>query len=294
MVVVAYRSADTIEDCLRSVLSDPRVTRVSVRDNSSDSRTEQLVTSITDPRLEYHADRNVGFARGCNAGARDVLGEGADAVDWLAFVNPDVILERTLTELIALVGDRPATLIGAEVSSAPGILSARPAAGLGRELAKAALGPRVYAMATGSLGPDPAYVGQVCGALQVIRATDFLRLGGFDERFELYYEDVDLSDRANADRGAVFVPQRWGSHLGGASGGSSSPLVHRVGRISRIRYLRKNHPGRLTEAALPIIAGVDFLARSVTRQPEGSRARREALSDQWRELRHPGSVTVLR
>ena len=61
-----------------------------------------------------------------------------------------------------------------------------------------------------------------------------------------------------------------------------------------MRYLRKHHPGRATEAALVAMAGVETATRAAARGSEGGAARRAALRAQWRELRHPGSVRALR
>lgn len=290
VVVVAYLSAATVEACVGSCLDDPAVAALVVVDNSSDPMTEALVRQSSDARVTYRPEENLGFAAGCNTGAAAV----PVAVEWLAFVNPDVALERWLGELVGLPEVAGACVVGAQVESprSPGVPSARQGVSTTRELAKAAVGSRAYALKP--LRDRAVRVDQVSGALLLIRRTDFVRLGGFDERFELYYEDVDLCARAAALGGCVFVPRRWGRHVGGASAAAAGGAAYVAARVSRMRYLRKHRPGLGTELALLAMSAVEAVSRTVARGSEGPSARAAAVRAQWRELRRPGTVRALR
>jgi GT2 family glycosyltransferase len=290
VVVVAYRSAETIAACVRSCLADPAVIAAVVVDNAADPATAEVVQNLADDRVLYTASENVGSASACNAGAVLVPA----GVAWLAFVNPDVELERPLGELVAVPEVATACVLGAHVESprSPGVPSARRGVTTARELVKAVVGSRAYALSP--LGQKAVRVDQVSGALLLVRSQDFQRLGGFDERFELYYEDVDLCSRADALGGCLFVPQRWGRHVGGASSATASGPAYVSGRVSRMRYLRKHRPGAATESALVALAAIDVVTRTVARGSEGDRARLDAVRAQWQELRRPGSVRVLR
>ncbi|MCP4899256.1 MAG: glycosyltransferase family 2 protein [bacterium] len=89
-VVVTYNSQDLIGDCLRSLLAQVPRPHVIVVDNAS---TDSTVDTVREGAFEdvqiIVADRNTGFAGGCNRGYR----EAAGAYEWLAFLNPDVTLE---------------------------------------------------------------------------------------------------------------------------------------------------------------------------------------------------------
>lgn len=291
VVVVAYRSAATIEACLRSCLADPAVVAVVVVDNSTDQATRAAVDRIDDDRVGYRASDNVGFGAGCNAG----VGLLTTSVDWLAFVNPDVELERRLGDLVGMPAVASASVVGAHVESprSPNTPSARRTVTPSRELAKAAVGSRAYALRLPS-GAAPVRVGQVSGALLLVRREDFVAWGGFDPRFELYYEDIDLCARAETGGGCLFVAERWGRHAGGASAQTVPGPAYVVNRVSRMRYLRKHFPGLATEVALLAIAGVETLSRSVMRTDEGLGVRLDGVRAQWGEWRRPGSVRVLR
>ena len=290
VVIVAYHSAATIEACVRSCVADPAVAAVVVVDNAADAATAEAVSSVRDDRVAYLASANHGFAAGCNTGVAAL----SAPMEWLAFVNPDVELERRLGELVGLPGVARACVVGAHVESSrsPGVPSARRGVTVRREVAKAVVGSRAYALEP--LRDRAVRVDQVSGALLLVRRRDFARLDGFDERFELYYEDVDLCSRAAALGGCLFVPARWGRHVGGASAATASGPAYVAGRLSRMRYLRKHAPGRVTSAALLAMAGLEMVTRTVARGSEGGAARMAALRAQGREWRRPGSVRALR
>ncbi|GAB3029951.1 hypothetical protein GCM10027052_02540 [Parafrigoribacterium mesophilum] len=127
-----------------------------------------------------------------------------------------------------------------------------------------------------------------------MRSETYAALGGFDEQFELYYEDVDICERAQVFGGCALAPIEWGVHVGGASSATASTLSYCLGRISRLRYFRKRYGASwVTDATIGVIAAVEFLARSITAQSEGMHARLQSISQQWAEMRTPGSVNLL-
>jgi GT2 family glycosyltransferase len=136
-------------------------------------------------------------------------------------------------------------------------------------------------------------VGQLDGALLVVNRHVFWRLGGFDERFELYYEDVDFCRTARTLGGCVISSTTWGVHEGGASFRSDPWPAFAVLRISRLRYFRKVGIGLLPGPAHLALSVLELAARTVTRRPEGHRARWSSLRVQARELRRPGSIWLL-
>ncbi|GAA1966059.1 hypothetical protein GCM10009817_02330 [Terrabacter lapilli] len=290
VVIVAYKSAETIEDCVRACATDPAVAAVVVVDNSSDEMTKAIVSKLgrSNPAVSYVANSNEGFSKGCNLGAR----HGAAKAPVLAFINPDVFISKSLRPLAqrALHGG----IVGGDIVPTLNYpwLSCRPLPSRIREAVKAVVGPAVYRQKAGVRG-DWRRVGQLMGALLVINVEVFKRLGGFDERFELYYEDVDICERASQYGGCTLHTETYGLHVGGVSSSASSGRAYVAGRISRIRYWRKRGETG-TDAYLALLAVIEFVARSVARRSEGQGARRSALSLQFEELRRPGSVTVLR
>src|SRR3546814_13960829 len=98
-IVVTHESAATIDDCLSRLRAAAEVSQVRVVDNGSRDDTLTIVQrhAASDPRVHFIANPdNPGFAVACNQGARD-----SDA-PWLAFVNPDCLLEAdVLARLLA-------------------------------------------------------------------------------------------------------------------------------------------------------------------------------------------------
>lgn len=292
VVIVAYRSAEHLGACLDGLRDDSAISSIVVVDNSLDADTEALVSlrSRQDTRITLLTpDANKGFAGGCNIGAA-----ATNESDFLLFLNPDARLTRGMGELVTALASHEAIIASARlVSNSPWeSINARPLPSVRRELQKAVVGSRAYSLRH-SL-PPASRVGQVDGALLVISREDFLRLEGFDERFELYYEDVDLCARAAQHGGCLFVNATWGEHVGGASFDTASAAAFTALRISRVRYLVKHVDGRLRGLAAALcVALAEWAVRSLTRRPESQSTRNKSLVLQLRELVRPLSVSVL-
>ncbi|MGY1831715.1 glycosyltransferase family 2 protein [Geodermatophilus sp. SYSU D01180] len=287
VVVVAYRSAGYLERGLPALLRDPAVGDVVVVDNSSDEATARVV-GRADGRVRYlDPGANVGFARACN------LGMHATADPVVTFLNPDVLLERGLAELVEACASDDRLVLGGGMTGEAGdaIGNARRAETLGTELRRAVLGAGSSLM---TLEPDSGTVPvpQVDGAF-LMAARSFLDLlGGFDERFELYFEDVDICDRAR-EHGRVLLDTRpFGRHAGGGSSRTVAAVSYCAFRVSRIRYFAKRG-GRPAALAALLVALAEGAARTLTRQPEGWRVRWRGLRLSAREALRPGTVEVL-
>jgi N-acetylglucosaminyl-diphospho-decaprenol L-rhamnosyltransferase len=288
VIVVAFRSAGHLERGLPAVIGDPSVGDVVVVDNSSDSATANLIAE-TNGRVQYvDPGSNLGFARACNLGAsltRDPV---------VTFLNPDVLLERGIGDLVeyCYAGDRMLLAGGLTSCLEGGVVgNARRAVTLAGEVGRAMLGSgaTLHRLAPGSTTTD---VAQVDGAFLMGKREFLVELGGFDERFELYFEDVDLCERARA-QGYVFIDTRvFGTHAGGGSSKQIAEASYCAFRVSRIRYFFKKARLRGALAAL-LITLVETVVRSATLQPEGWRARLRALRLAAQEVKRPGSVQVL-
>lgn len=81
-----------------------------------------------------------------------------------------------------------------------------------------------------------------CGAAILFRKTDFVKCGGFDERFFMYYEDTDLSYRMKKDGGKImYCPQSVVRHIHAGSSGEWSPFfIYHVSK-NKLLFVAKNH-----------------------------------------------------
>ena len=196
LLVVSFASADVITELLRSVEATAPEISVAVREHGDAVAYSQLRRS-TDGyrgalRLE-HDPTNPGFGAGCNA-----LAAGSSA-RWLAFVNPD-------TELVAWPWD-PQHPPPGDTIVGPVIVGADDAADhYGRSYRLRDEIGRSWFRRRGRI-PDGK--GFVSGAALLIDSESFRRLGGFDEAYFLFYEDIDLCLRANAIGIATVVDGAW-------------------------------------------------------------------------------------
>jgi len=180
--------------------------------------------------------RNLGFARGVNRGvslplySKQVRGKQgspiAPASDWVLLLNPDVTVEDgfldDVTDFVQkLAGADPcAGVVGfrlrnrdgsPQASSGPFPTLARTLAGLFR--------PRSRRKCTHRPESTRQPVDWVTGGCLLVRRDCFRQLGGLDESFFLYYEDVDFCRRAVANRWSVWfdpsleATHHWPLHL---------------------------------------------------------------------------------
>ncbi|AXK70940.1 glycosyltransferase family 2 protein [Lysobacter sp. TY2-98] len=201
VVIVTHRSAETIELCLKCVRAADGVVQIRVVDNASDDGTLGVVQRIAagEPRLKFVANPdNPGFAVACNQGAQD-----SDA-PWIAFVNPDCLIERdTLARLRARAEQVAPALIGSELIDEDGVLDpaarrrdpdfARMLAGEGTDLSIPSNGDAVQR------------VDAISGALMLMPRTLFDAVHGFDEGYRLHAEDLDLCRRVREAGGTVAI-----------------------------------------------------------------------------------------
>ena len=293
-VIVTYRSGVTIADCVSGLLRDPDVT-IAVVDNSSEALCRsacETIATANPGRVTYvDPQANLGYAKAANRGV-GTLG----SLDYVAIVNPDTLVTRSLSELVSRAQSTPYTLVAARLDSGQdGHANARPRLTLWRELLKALAGSRAYRNPRRLRSPDGRLhkVGQLDGAFLMCSARTWESLGGFDERYELYYEDVDLCRRASSLSGSLLLNESWGIHRGGESFGRSGGTAFVALRVSRVRYLRRWYGQALGFSMAALIAALEFASRSLTAQGEGGQTRRLALVMQTQECLAPGSVQVL-
>jgi N-acetylglucosaminyl-diphospho-decaprenol L-rhamnosyltransferase len=208
VVVVTYQSEETIDDCLHRLRAADGVAAIRVVDNASTDGTLRIVQrhALADPRLRFIANPdNPGFGTACNQGAFD------SASMWLAFVNPDCLVEAdTLARLHAHAQQHArmnerGVLLGADLIDESGT----------RDGAARRRDPVFSAMLCSSsarrldIAPDDTLALQpvpvVSGALMFVRRALFERIRGFDQDYRLHAEDLDLCRRVLDIGGVVAV-----------------------------------------------------------------------------------------
>ena len=203
VVVVSHRSEATLDDCLHRLRASDGVAQIRVVDNASDDATLAIVQrhATADARVHFIANPdNPGFAVACNQGAADSDGP------WLAFVNPDCLVEDgTLARLRAHAISLGGALVGADLVDETG---ARDPAARRRfpDFAAMLRDPSRARLGLAAEDTQPLQqVDAVSGALILLPRAAFARVGGFDERYRLHAEDLDLCCRLRRSGVAVAV-----------------------------------------------------------------------------------------
>lgn len=241
VVLVSFKSRHHVEALLESW---PEKLPVVIVDNSAN------VDGIADvaeqlPNVRYLDGGGQGFARAAN------LGAVSSDKPYVVFVNPDSRpTEQHLLSLVrGLAADRGAVSHAATVTGADGQVEI----GVGGwepsvpRLAANAVGlhkvlPRSGLFAEPRLG-EHVELGWTTGACMAVRTEPFRLLGGFDESFYVYAEDMAFGRQARAAgwrcrlREDVLVP-----HGAGNSGAPSAEML-RLRGASFAGYLRRFHPG---------------------------------------------------
>ncbi|VAW33263.1 hypothetical protein MNBD_CHLOROFLEXI01-2328, partial [hydrothermal vent metagenome] len=188
VIIVTFNSDPYILDCLNALQSQAyQAVEIIIYDNASSDRTISFIQTNFPAVKLMIGKTNLGFAAANNLAANEAKGE------FLAFLNPDTIAEPNwLHPLIKTVTTN--TTIGAVT---PQIVFAHDPARVNTCGNTVHLSGITYCQQYDqplSKG-EPYTVSAVSGAAFVISQKLFEALGGFEERFFMYYEDTDLSLR---------------------------------------------------------------------------------------------------
>jgi GT2 family glycosyltransferase len=202
-VLVNYNSGQRLGPLLDRL--QPEVRSVAIVDNASSDGS--LAPAEGRPAVTIiRNDGNRGFGAAANQGA--VLADG----EWILFVNPDVHLRPgDVTTLLTGVPSDVASVAPIQVDEhgRPKIETGGYQPTLGRYLLWALLPVRFHLRWGPFIAPPfptaDSEVDWVSGALVGIRRDVFVRLGGFDERFFMYHEDVDFGRRAREAGYRIWV-----------------------------------------------------------------------------------------
>ena len=204
--IVSYDSVDAIADALGHLERAVPGATVAIREHGHDpiaaDRLRRLVDAHTSPiRLEFDP-ANPGFGAGCNALA------STSGAGWLLFLNPDA----NVVAWPWTADDPPprGTIVGPLLTgNGPSERHVGTSFSVRDEIARSWLR---------RVGTRPVGSGFVSGAALLIDRPSFERIGGFDEDYFMFYEDIELCLRANRAGIGTVVDDRWiVDHEGGHS-----------------------------------------------------------------------------
>jgi GT2 family glycosyltransferase len=240
IIIVSFNAAADLDRCLESLHAAPAATPhdIVVVDNGSTDGSVAAARRWPGVRL-VEIGSNAGFARANNIGIRTSGGANILLLNSDTIVPPGAI-DRLVSELerdpdVAVVGPRLVDRSGrAELSFGPMI-------GPFNELRQKRL---ARSRAVDELARRRQYPDWVSGACLLVRRADAEAVGGLDERFFMYTEDVDFCAAIRArGRRVLFTPDVEVVHLRGRSAATAPEATSSAYRRSQIAFYEKHHPG---------------------------------------------------
>ncbi|MDO5674084.1 MAG: glycosyltransferase family 2 protein [bacterium] len=250
MIIVNWNAGVQIRECVESVLeNDPGcIEQIIVIDNASIDGSADVIEKL--PKVDViRAGKNLGFAAACN------LGASKGSAPYILFLNPDTrvgansfLVPHTFMEQ---VGNDRVGICGIQLVDEQGQVS--------RTCARF---PTLTRLVLQALGVNKisgfrhtgvhitewdhkrsARVDHVIGAFFLIRRPLFETLGGFDEQFFVYLEDIDLSYRAyNQGYISMYLTEAQAFHAGGGTSSQVKDIRLFYSLRSRLLYGFKHFP----------------------------------------------------
>jgi len=256
IIIVNWNVRDLLRRCLESISLADEPPQIIVVDNAStDGSIEMLRTEFPHARLIAN-DENRGFTAANNQGLAQAQG------CYLLLLNPDTeVMEGALATMIGYMDENPEVgALGSQLRFPDGSLqpSRRRFPTFATALVESTVVQewwpdnrilRRYYLAD---EPDDAVqpVDWVVGACLLIRREVYEQVGGLDEGFFMYSEELDWCKRIkDAGWEVVYLPTATVIHHEGKSSEQVVPARHIYFQSSKIRYFRKHH-GKLQAGAL--------------------------------------------
>lgn len=247
IVIVNYNGADAIVDCLASVFQHCETEKIEVIvvDNDSQDGSPDLIAQKFPTVQLIRQSTNVGFGTANNVGARHGRG------DYLFLLNSDTLMQNNLLPvLINKLESSPAiAIVGPRLLNVDGSFQLSTAYEIGlwgewrtlQEVRRYRRPANRPALAQ-QYGADQC-VDIVVGAAMLMRRSQFLQLGGFDETFFMYFEESDLCQRfRDAGYQLLYTPDVALIHIGGFSVAQAAGKMAAEYRRSQRYYYQKHRP----------------------------------------------------
>lgn len=248
-VVPNWNGREHIGDCLRSLQKQSQKTEIIVVDNGSIDGSQEYIRKTFPKVTLIELTHNHGFAGGVNAGIKRAMTAGAE---YVALFNNDAVADKDWVKNL---------LKTAKLNSKTGIVTCKfMRAGKARKFDSTGEMYSIWGFPF-PRGRDKTDEGQfdqtevmfgATGGASLYRVEVLEEIGLFDEDFFAYYEDVDLSFRAQlAGWKVMYEPSATADHLVGATS-SKLPNFARFHTVKNYQYLYiKNMPGWLFWKYMP-------------------------------------------
>lgn len=247
IIIVNYNTGKVLNQVVSMIINSHVVEDVIVVDNCSNDNSMKLLKPH-DKLQTYNRSENHGFGKSCNYGAK------LSKSELLLFLNPDCFLEeRALEQLVEDINSNANTgIVGCMINNPDGseqrasrrrlptLLRAIKTFSGFEKLAKYCHCFAGVNLNQQVLNKQLQSVEAISGALILMKKQVYKEINGFDEKFPLHFEDLDLFKRC-IDNGntVLFNPNVIAVHHQGISS-QSNPKVAQFKKEGMQRYFRKH------------------------------------------------------
>lgn len=232
IIIVSYNTKNLTLDCIRSIFSNPPKSKfevIVVDNNSQDGTVLQVKKQFKGKLTLIENHFNSGFSKANNQGIQVSKGE------HILLLNSDTYFsDDSLQRLIDIADKSDYSVIGMRLFNSDG--SIQPSCfnfpTITRAIRHYILGQNVLNKYC-PVGESLSEVESVVGAAMLIKRKVVDKLGGLDERFFFYYEDLEYCRRVkNHNLKVYYYPKATVTHLHGSSGkGKTSPYLIKSSKI---------------------------------------------------------------
>jgi N-acetylglucosaminyl-diphospho-decaprenol L-rhamnosyltransferase len=255
IVIVNWNSGDYLKKCIDSIFTEgntPFINKVIVVDNNSKDESLSIITK-NDKLVFIKNKENFGFAKACNQGFN------FSNADYILVLNPDTqLFDTTLKECCLFMNTSfDVDILGCQLLDEDGKVSVScgrfPTAisFFYKSIGLTTVFPQIFTPPDLMYDWDHSesrYVDQVMGAFMFIRKEVFNKIGYFDERFFVYFEELDFSERlAEAGGKSYFNADIKTIHTSYGTTKNVKSYAYFLNLKSRLKYSKKhfNKPGHI-------------------------------------------------
>jgi GT2 family glycosyltransferase len=239
IIIVNYKSGHYLEKCLTSIFRQIKNKDFEIIVVNNDNGVNLSVLTRNFPSVKIiEVGKNIGFGEAANLGAKNSRGK------WLWFLNPDTELLSDYSKILSSYQkDEAVGIIG------PGLVDEK------NKFQKWIAGSdaTVFDLIGNNLGfprsrkvwesQEPQETAWVSGAAMAVKRNLFEKLGGFDGKMFMYFEDIDICKRARtAGKKVVYFPKEKIRHFG--SGSSESKKEQKKHYYESQNYYFQKHYGK--------------------------------------------------
>lgn len=236
---------------IKSISESSYIKEIIVVENASSEakKTEKIINQLKS-KISYikyiKSKTNIGFSKACNLGVKK------SRYPYILFINPDTVVKKnSITTLMEHLVNKSADIAGGKMVKKNGeihksfvrepnlCVALFEFSNLGKIL-KLKTGHNHFYYENNNFKSD-VIVDAVSGGFLLTKRAVYDKLGGFDERFFMYLEDVDFGVRANnGGYKVIYCPHSEIFHEGGASSDNIYRIRHSSWFESRKKYCLKH------------------------------------------------------